>query len=340
MIQYFTDITLFNNTLFRGLMAVLVSFSIVLITTPYFIAKLKVQNAYQSIRKEGPQSHYVKRETPTMGGIIILLAVLLSCILFGNITNQLLLLILFVYIGFAFIGFLDDVLKHSRKTSSGLSARQKITTQTIVVLLFCYLWLYQLGGTASLHFPIDTGTVWQLGGWYFLWTLLVIVGSSNAVNLTDGLDGLAMMPIVLVIGALGLMAYHSGTSISGSNELIIFCGAVVGSGLGFLWFNTHPAQLFMGDVGSLSLGASLGAIAIMLKQEFIFALMGMVFVVEALSVIIQVISFKLTKKRVFKMSPIHHHFELLGYNESKIVIRFWIITVLLVLIGFAIFMAR
>jgi phospho-N-acetylmuramoyl-pentapeptide-transferase len=296
---------------------------------------------------EGPKSHYSKTGTPTMGGAMILLCLIISSLLWSRLNNFYVLLVIIVTLGFGAIGWVDDYRKLIRKNPKGLASRWKYAWQSVIGLSVALV-LYQ-----HAHLPIETQLLIPffkqcmipLGIFYIFFSYFVIVGTSNAVNLTDGLDGLAIMPVVLVGGALGIFAYVSGhhyfslylsiPHIPGVGELTIFCGALVGAGLGFLWFNAYPAQVFMGDVGSLGLGAALGLIAVLVRQELVLCLMGGVFVLETVSVILQVASFKLTGRRIFKMAPIHHHFELKGWPEPRIIVRFWIITVVLVLCGLA-----
>ncbi len=338
---------IFNYFTFRAILATLTSLIFCLVFGKYFISFLERKNFGQVIRELGPEKHYEKKGTPTMGGILILAAVLFSCICWGDLNNRYLWSIIFLIISFGALGFLDDFLKLKYNSSDGLSAKLKIFWQLVfATIIATYLYLtHTIPQEISLFLPFLKDFELNLGIFFIFFSVFVIIGTSNAVNLTDGLDGLAIMPSVMVAGGLGIIAYISGNIIfadylnivylSGTEELLIICGTIIGAGIGFLWFNTYPAQIFMGDVGSLSLGAALGGMAVILRQEVILAIMGGVFVIEALSVIIQVTSFKLTGKRVFKMSPIHHHFELSGWAEPKIIVRFWIITLILVLIALA-----
>ncbi|MFL2779707.1 MAG: phospho-N-acetylmuramoyl-pentapeptide-transferase [Gammaproteobacteria bacterium] len=338
---------IFNYFTFRAILATLTSLIFCLVFGKYFISFLERKNFGQVIRELGPEKHYEKKGTPTMGGILILAAVLFSCICWGDLNNRYLWSIIFLIISFGALGFLDDFLKLKYNSSDGLSAKLKIFWQLVfATIIATYLYLtHTIPQEISLFLPFLKDFALNLGIFFIFFSVFVIIGTSNAVNLTDGLDGLAIMPSVMVAGGLGIIAYISGNIIfadylnivylSGTEELLIICGTIIGAGIGFLWFNTYPAQIFMGDVGSLSLGAALGGMAVILRQEVILAIMGGVFVIEALSVIIQVTSFKLTGKRVFKMSPIHHHFELSGWAEPKIIVRFWIITLILVLIALA-----
>tara|TARA_S200000501_G_C20827246_1_gene745522 strand:+ start:104 stop:1186 length:1083 start_codon:yes stop_codon:yes gene_type:complete len=343
---------IFNYFTFRAILATLTSLIFCLVFGKYFISFLERKNFGQVIRELGPEKHYEKKGTPTMGGILILAAVLFSCICWGDLNNRYLWSIIFLIISFGALGFLDDFLKLKYNSSDGLSAKLKIFWQLVfATIIATYLYLtHTIPQEISLFLPFLKDFELNLGIFFIFFSVFVIIGTSNAVNLTDGLDGLAIMPSVMVAGGLGIIAYISGNIIfadylnivylSGTEELLIICGTIIGAGIGFLWFNTYPAQIFMGDVGSLSLGAALGGMAVILRQEVILAIMGGVFVIEALSVIIQVTSFKLTGKRVFKMSPIHHHFELSGWAEPKIIVRFWIITLILVLIALATFRLR
>jgi len=316
---------------------------------PYLIQRLQMQRIGQQIRQVGPESHFPKAGTPTMGGALILLAIAISTLLWANLENRFVLLVLGGTLYFGVIGFVDDYKKVVLRNSKGLSARAKLFWQTIgglgLAVLF-YLTAVNPAVEHSLLIPFIPGITIPLGPvGYVLFTALVIVCASNGVNLTDGLDGLAIMPSVLVGTALGIFAYAGGNVIysgylgipyvAGSGELLVFCAALAGAGLGFLWFNTYPAQVFMGDIGALALGAALGLVAVAVRQELVLFVMGGVFVVESVSVIIQVASYKMTGRRIFRMAPLHHHFELKGWPEPKVIVRFWIITVILVLIGLA-----
>lgn len=337
----------FNYLTMRGILALLTSLLILIFLGPWLIRKLQENQIGQSIRDDGPESHFKKSGTPTMGGLLILLALSISILLWGDLSNKYILIALFTTLAFGFLGYLDDRAKVKFKNSKGLSAKTKFIWQSIIALSVAFL-LYFLAKNpleTSLFIPFFKDFVLPLGAFYIVLVYFVIVGSSNAVNLTDGLDGLAIMPTIMIASALGVFGYVTGNSafseylfmpyIAGSGEITIFAATLVGAGLGFLWFNTYPAQVFMGDVGSLALGAALGSMAIAVRQELVFFLMSGIFVIETLSVIIQVASFKLRKKRVFRMAPIHHHFELKGWAEPKVIVRFWIITLILVLIGLA-----
>ena len=345
--HYFHIFDVFRYLTLRAILAALTAFIISLILGPSFIRRLSARHVGQVVRQDGPKSHFKKAGTPTMGGTLILITVMAATLLWANLANRYVWLILLVTIGFGVVGWIDDYLKLKLKTSRGLSSKLKFLGQSIVALI-AISYLYMIAKTPAetqLIMPFFKDISIQLGGFYVIFSYFVIVGSSNAVNLTDGLDGLAVLPAVMVAGALGVFAYLTGNivfshyliipHIPGVGEAIIICAGIVGAGLGFLWFNTYPAQLFMGDVGALGLGAALGTIAIVVRQELVLCLMGGVFVVETASVIIQVISYKLTGKRVFRMAPLHHHFELKGWPEPRVIVRFWIVTFILVLCGLA-----
>ncbi len=315
---------------------------------PIIINFLKSMQFEQFVRDDGPKSHYKKTGTPTMGGLIILSSLIISTLLWADLGNRYIWVVLFVTFGFSIIGFFDDYLKIKFKNSKGLSSIQKILFQSLIAFLAVTYLYYsaEIPQETSFIVPFFKDAILPMSPFLFIFIgMFVLVGSSNAVNLTDGLDGLAILPSVLIGGALGLIAYAMGNQLLSdylylphlplSGELIVFCGALIGSGIGFLWYNTYPAQIFMGDIGSLALGAILGILAIILRHELVFAIMAGVFVVETLSVAIQVISYKTRGKRVFLMAPIHHHFELKGWPEPKIIVRFWIITLVLILIALA-----
>lgn len=345
--QFYSGFNVFQYLTLRAVLGVLTALLISLVIGPSMIRRLTRHQIGQSVRDDGPQSHLSKAGTPTMGGALILVAITASTLLWGDLSNRFVWIVLIVTVLFGVVGWVDDYLKVVRRNSKGLIARYKYFWQSVIGL-GAAIWLY-----ASAQSPAETQLIMpflkdfqlELGLGFIAFTYLVIVGTSNAVNLTDGLDGLAIMPTVLVAGALGIFAYATGNVkfatylsipyIPGVGEVVVICGAIVGSGLGFLWFNTYPAQVFMGDIGALALGAALGVIAVVVRQEFVLAIMGGVFVIEAISVILQVASFKLTGKRIFRMAPIHHHFELKGWPEPRVIVRFWIITVILVLIGLA-----
>lgn len=331
----------------RGIFSVMTALGISLLVGPWVIRKLNYHQVGQSIRDDGPQTHLVKAGTPTMGGALILISICFSTLLWSDLSNRYVLAVLAVTVMFGAVGWVDDYRKVIEKNSKGLAARWKYFWQSVAaaaVITALYV-TATIPAETQLIVPFFKDVVIDLGWWYLILGYLVIVGSSNAVNLTDGLDGLAILPTVLVGSALGAIAYLSGHAefsrylhipfIPGAGELVIFCGALGGAGLGFLWFNTYPAQVFMGDVGALALGAALGVIAIVTRHEIVFFIMAGIFVAETLSVILQVASFKLTGKRLFRMAPLHHHFELKGWPEPRVIVRFWIITVMLVLFGLA-----
>ena len=333
---------------FRSGAALITSLSIVFIFAPKIIDWLKAnQKTGQPIREDGPSWHIeMKRGTPTMGGVIILGALIISTLLWADLSNVYIWIVLYITFSFGLIGFIDDYLKVSKNNHKGLSGRLKLIFQFSIVIV-ATIWIYMVSDRALqgiLAFPFAKNYTIYLG--IVLWcifTSLVVVGSSNAVNLTDGLDGLAIVPIIIAAGVFGIIAYLVGNTIfsnylnlfyvEGSGELIILCSSLVGAGIGFLWFNAPPASVFMGDTGSLSTGAALGIISVITKHEIVLAIVGGLFVLEAVSVIVQVLSFQLTGKRIFKMAPLHHHFETKGWSESTVVIRFWIIAVILGLIG-------
>jgi len=345
--EYISGFNLFGYLTMRAILGALTALVISLAIGPWMINRLSKKQIGQVIRDDGPQSHLSKAGTPTMGGTLIIVTIALSTLLWGDLTNRYVWLVLAVTLANGVIGFYDDYQKIKFGNSKGLSARGKILWQSIIALIAAIL-LYQWADTpvqTSLLIPYLKDVMLPLGVGSIGLTYLVIVGTSNAVNLTDGLDGLAIMPAVLVAGALGIFAYVTGNVnfsdylgvpyIQGVGELFVFCATIGGAGLGFLWFNTYPAQVFMGDVGALALGAALGVVAVAVKQELVLMIMGGIFVLEAVSVILQVGSFKLRGKRIFRMAPIHHHFELKGWAEPKVIVRFWIITVILVLVGLA-----
>jgi len=340
-------LSVFQYLTLRGILGVLTALFIALWLGPKMIEALSNKQIGQFVRDDGPQSHLSKAGTPTMGGALIIVAIAVSTLLWGDLGNRYIWITLFVTLSFGAIGWVDDYKKIVEKNSKGLPAKYKYFWQSVCGIAAA-LMLYisaTLPQETNLIVPIFKDVIFEMGPMFIVLTYFVIVGTSNAVNLTDGLDGLAIMPTVLVAGALGIFAYVSGNSvfaqylhipfIPGAGELIVFCGALLGSGLGFLWFNTYPAQVFMGDVGALALGAALGVVAVIVRQELVLFIMGGVFVMETVSVILQVASFKLTGRRIFRMAPLHHHFELKGWPEPRVIVRFWIITVVLVLIGLA-----
>jgi phospho-N-acetylmuramoyl-pentapeptide-transferase len=334
----------FRYITFRTIYAVLTAFLISFLLGPWVIRKLSQMQVGQYIREDGPQTHLKKAGTPTMGGALIIFAVAVSTLLWADLTNYFVWMVLIVLVGFGLIGFVDDYLKQVIKRSKGLSGRGKLILQTLLALIVGLLVVLHPGFNTQVTLPFFKNISPNLGWWYILFAALVIVGASNAVNLTDGLDGLAIGPMTIAAAAYMIFAYVAGNVkvadylgiqfVSGCGEVTVFCGAVIGAGLGFLWFNAYPAQVFMGDVGSLSLGGSLGAVAVITKQEILLVLVGGLFVMEALSVIFQVGFFKLTHgKRIFRMAPLHHHFELKGWPEPKVIVRFWIIAIALALIS-------
>jgi len=345
--QYHSGFNVFNYLTMRAIMGVLTALLFSFVVGPYMIKKLSVYNIGQTVRDDGPITHLTKAGTPTMGGALILLAVSIGTLLWADLQNRYSWVAMCVLVSFGVIGWIDDYKKLVKRNPEGLKARYKYLAQSLVAIIVAvYLFKTASPAEKELIVPVFKNVAIPLGMFsYVVFAYFVIVGSSNAVNLTDGLDGLAILPTVMVGGALGIFAYASGhanfsqylsiPNIQGVGELIIFCGALVGAGLGFLWFNTYPAQVFMGDVGALALGAALGVVAVMVRQELVLFIMGGVFVVETVSVILQVASFKLTGKRIFKMAPLHHHFELKGWPEPRVIVRFWIITVILVLVGLA-----
>ena len=372
----FGFLRVFQYLTFRAVMAALTALIVGLVAGPHVIARLAALKIGQPIRGYAMQSHLSKGGTPTMGGVLILFAIALSTLLWFDLTNRFVWVVLVVTLGFGAIGWVDDWRKVVNKDPEGMPSREKYIWQSLIGLLAAFYLVFSVSGTSNLR-VLERFFQWVLSGFtvqlppqaglmvpffkevsyplgvfgFVLMTYLVIVGSSNAVNLTDGLDGLAIMPVVMVGSALGMFAYVTGNvvyaryllmpHIPGAGELLIFCAAMAGAGLAFLWFNTHPAQVFMGDVGALALGGALGTIAVIVRQEVVLAIMGGIFVVEALSVMLQVSWFKYTKRkygegrRLLKMAPLHHHFEKSGWKETQVVVRFWIITMLLCLIGLA-----
>ena len=343
--QFESGFNVFNYLTMRAIMGALTALVISFIIGPRLIRRLQVNQLGQPVREEGPETHLLKAGTPTMGGALILAAIAISTLLWADLENMYVWIVLFVTLSFGVIGYVDDYRKLILQDPAGISARQKLFWQSsaaIIAAIALYVTATDEVQT-SLLIPYFKDLAIPLGMFQIVVTYFFIVGFSNAVNLTDGLDGLAIMPTVLVGGALGIFAYVTGNVnfsaylgipyVAGTGEILVFCTALAGAGLGFLWFNTYPAQGFMGDIGALALGAALGAVAVIVRQEIILAIMGGNFVVETLSVIIQVASFKMTGKRVFRMAPLHHHFEKKGWAEPTIVIRFWIIASILALAG-------
>lgn len=342
-----SGLNVFRYLTFRTAGAIITALILVFLFGPAIIRSLRMrQGKGQPIREDGPQSHLLtKKGTPTMGGLMILSGMILSTLLWTDLSNPYVWIVLFVTIGFGLIGFYDDFLKVSRSDHKGFSGRMRLSIEALIGGMACFA-VAQLGETAfstSVTFPFLKDVLLDLGWFFVPFGLFVIVGAGNAVNLTDGLDGLAIVPVMIAAATFGVIAYLSGNEVfaeylqihyvPGTGELLVICGAVVGAGLGFLWFNAPPAAIFMGDTGSLALGGMLGAISVATKHELVLAIVGGLFVLEAVSVIIQVASFKLTGRRVFRMAPIHHHFEHKGWTEAQVVIRFWIIAVVLALIG-------
>ena len=343
--QFYSGFAVVQYLTVRAIFGVLTALVLSLWLGPWMIRTLRGLQIGQSVRTDGPQSHLSKSGTPTMGGALILAAIAVSTLLWANLSNLYVWVVLLVTLLFGAIGWVDDYRKVVEKSSRGLPGRWKYFWQSVFGLAAAVALFINAKSSAetTLIFPFLKDVALPLGIGFIVLTYFVIVGSSNAVNLTDGLDGLAILPTVLVGGALGVFAYLSGNVnhaeyllipyIPNAGELVVFCAALVGAGLGFLWFNTYPAQVFMGDVGALALGAALGTLAVIVRQEIVLFIMGGVFVVETLSVVIQVGSYKLRGKRVFRMAPIHHHFELKGWPEPRVIVRFWIITLILVLVG-------
>lgn len=345
--QFYTGFNVFSYVTFRAILGLMTALMFSLWWGPKMIARLQMLQIGQIVRHDGPESHFSKRGTPTMGGILILAGVFISVLLWGDLGSRYVWVVLFVLGSFGLIGFIDDYRKVVSKDTKGLIAKWKYILQSIAALVIAF-YLYtsaEMIGETQLVVPFFKDIMPQLGGFFIVLAYFTIVGSSNAVNLTDGLDGLAIMPTVMVAAAFALIAYLSGhvqfasylhiPYLPGAGELVIVCTAIVGAGLGFLWFNTYPAQVFMGDVGSLSLGAALGVIAVLVRQEILLVIMGGVFVMETVSVILQVGSYKLRGQRIFRMAPIHHHYELKGWPEPRVIVRFWIISLFLVLLGLA-----
>ncbi len=333
----------FRYITFRAILAILTALIICFFCGPWVIRKLQQLQVKQYIRDDGPSAHLAKEGTPTMGGTLILSAIFISVFFWADLTNFYIWVILLVAAGFGLIGFADDYRKLTRKNSKGLRMREKMLYQIVVALVASLLLYYYPTFKTTVSVPFFKDVAPDLGGLYILLAIFVIVGTSNAVNLTDGLDGLAIGPVLISAGTFMVLAYLTGhvkiasylqiPYVSGSGELSIFCGAMVGASMGFLWYNTYPAQMFMGDTGSVALGAALGAAAVITKQEILLAIVGGLFVLETLSVIFQVASYKLRRKRIFRMAPLHHHFELKGWAEPKVIVRFWIITFFLALIA-------
>ena len=345
--KFVSGFNVFQYLTFRTTVSALTALAISLLVGPTMIRQLSHHQIGQVVRELGPKSHLAKAGTPTMGGALILVAIVVATLLWGDLSNRYIWIVLGVVVSFGAIGWVDDYLKISERNSRGLSARWKYLWQSVFGFLAAVVLFSSatIPAETSLIVPFFKDAAIPLGFGFVVVTYLVIVFMSNAVNFTDGLDGLAILPTVMVAAALGLIAYLAGhmefaeylqiPHIPGAGELAVFCGALIGAGLGFLWFNTYPAQVFMGDIGALALGAALGVVAVVVRHEIVMLIMGGLFVVEAVSVIVQVASFRLTGKRVFRMAPIHHHFELLGWPEPRVIVRLWIVTLVLVLIGLA-----
>ena len=339
----FSFFNVFRYITFRTICAILTALLICFVIGPWLIKKLRVFQIQQVVREDVPSRHMAKNGTPTMGGSLILTAILLPTLFWSDLTNGYTWIVVLTMFGFGVLGFLDDYKKVRDKNGIGIRARYKFPVQVAMGLVTSLVLFYTLDHDSRLIFPFFKKVMPDLGYWYILFGMFVIVGAANAVNLTDGLDGLAIGPMLIASATFMLFCYLAGNYrfaaylqipfVKGSGELTILCGALVGSGLGFLWFNTYPAQIFMGDVGSLALGAALGTISVITKQEILLVIVGGIFVIEALSVIIQVFSYQVRKKRVFRMAPIHHHFELKGWAEPKIIVRFWIIGIILGLVA-------
>ena len=345
--QFDSGFNVFSYLTLRAILSTLTALLIAILIGPKMIRYLQRMQIGQTVRDDGPQSHLSKSGTPTMGGLLILAAIVVSGLLWADLTNRYVLVTLTVVVAYGIIGFVDDYRKVIRKDSKGLIARWKYFWQSVVALGVAF-YLYSsatISAETSLLVPFFKEVFPQLGAFFVIITYFAIVGTSNAVNLTDGLDGLAIVPTILVAGAFAIFAYVTGNAnfaeylniphIPLTSELVIVCTAMVGAGLGFLWFNTYPAQVFTGDVGSLALGGTLGVLAVLVRQELVLIIMGGVFVMETLSVILQVGSYKLRGQRIFRMAPIHHHYELKGWPEPRVIVRFWIISIILVLVGLA-----
>ena len=347
-VDTFSFLNVFKYLTFRTGLSVFTSLAIVLLIGGPFIKFFSNQKIFNPIRDDGPEDHIVKKiGTPTMGGVIILFGLLISVLLWADLSNINILFCIYIMVSFGLLGAFDDFKKIKYSNSSGISSKLKITLQILLAVIGVSLFVYNADfqDMTNLYFPFFKNLIINLGWFFIPFSVFVIIGSSNAVNLTDGLDGLATVPVILVAACFAFISYVTGNIvfsnylqipyIEGTGEISIFCGAIIGSCLGFLWFNAPPAKIFMGDTGSLSLGGSLGAVGIITKHEIVLAITGGLFVLEAVSVMVQVISFKLTGKRIFKMAPIHHHFEKKGWPESTVVIRFWIISIILAMIGLA-----
>jgi len=335
-------LNVFKYITFRTIYATITALLITLLLGPWVIKKLSALKMGEVIRSNGPKSHFQKEGTPTMGGVLIIGAVIISTLLWAKLTNPFIWVAIIVTIGFGLVGFIDDVKKLKSKNGSGLTMLTKLSIQIVIALIVSLYLYYGLNVDSHLNVPFFKNVMPELGWFFIIFAILVIVGASNGVNLTDGLDGLAIGPAIIAFATYIVFAYSAGhykiaqylqiPFVKGSGELAIFCGSMVGAGMGFLWYNTYPAQIFMGDMGSLALGGALGTIAVITKHEIVLAIVGGIFVIETLSVIFQVASYRWRKKRIFRMAPLHHHFELKGWSEPKIIVRFWIISIFLALI--------
>lgn len=347
LVQFHSGFAVFNYITLRTILGVLTALIISFIVGPVMIRKLSQYNVGQPIRELGPETHFSKAGTPTMGGALIIVAIAISTLLWGDLESRYVWVVLMTTLAFGAIGFYDDYKKLVLQDPKGMSAKAKYFWQSLFGLAAA-IFLYATAESPAetqLIVPFFKDVAIDMGLMFIVLTYFVVVGTSNAVNLTDGLDGLAILPTVMVAGALAVIAYVTGhvqfadylgiPYVDGVGEVAIFCGTIVGSGIGFLWFNTYPAQVFMGDVGALALGAALGIIAVVVRHELVLLIMGGVFVMETVSVILQVVSYKLTGRRIFRMAPLHHHFELKGWPEPRVIVRFWIVTVILVLVGLA-----
>jgi phospho-N-acetylmuramoyl-pentapeptide-transferase len=345
--QFDAGFSVFSYLTLRAILSTLTALLMAVMIGPKMIRWLQQMQIGQTVRDDGPESHLAKSGTPTMGGLLILAAIVTSVLLWADLTNRYVWVTLFVVVTYGAIGFVDDYRKVVRKDPKGLIARWKYFWQSVIAIAVAF-YLYssqQNPAETALLVPFFKEVMPQMGLFFIVVTYFVLVGTSNAVNLTDGLDGLAIVPTIMVAGAFAIFAYATGNInfsaylnipyLPLTSELVVVCGAIVGAGLGFLWFNTYPAQVFMGDVGSLALGGTLGILAVLVRQEIVLFIMGGVFVIETLSVILQVGSFKLRGQRIFRMAPIHHHYELKGWPEPRVIVRFWIISLILVLIGLA-----
>lgn len=338
-------LNVFRYITFRSFLAFFIAAIVSILWGKKFIAYMKLKQFGQAIREDGPESHFKKRGTPTLGGIFIVGSVLTSSLLAGNYNSYPFIVTLLVMTSYFLLGWWDDYLKVIRKNSDGVSAKVKLLWQFTTAIAASYFLISSGVINTELYFPFFKDSILDIGWWYIGFASIVIVGSSNAVNLTDGLDGLVTGPVITSSATLGLLAYLCGhvelsnylliPFVPGSSELTVLCAGIFGASVGFLWYNCNPAQIFMGDVGSLSLGGALGTVAVLTKNEFLFVLIGGIFVMEAISVILQVGSFKLRKKRIFKMAPIHHHFELMGWPEPKVIVRFWIISIVFSILALA-----